>query len=45
MQVTKDFLKAVLVSEKELLGLNEVNWVNVPFYDELSVKTLWPEMQ
>ena len=45
MQVTKDFFKEVLASKKELLALSEVALINVPFYDELSVRRLWPEMQ
>ena len=45
MQVTKDFFKEVLASQKELLALSEVALINVPFYDELSVRRLWPEMQ
>ena len=37
-----DFLKAVLTEEKALLSLNEVNYVNVPAYDELAVSSIWP---
>ena len=43
-QVTKDFLKQVVNEDKELLHTTEVKWVNVPQYDELSVKSLWPEV-
>ena len=35
--VNKDFLKKVLSEEKKLLSLNDVKYVNVPRYDELSV--------
>jgi hypothetical protein len=43
--VNKDFLKLVLAEEKKLLHLNEVKYVNVPHYDELSVKKFWPILQ
>lgn len=42
--VNKDFLKQVLAEEKELLQIKDVRFVNVPMYDELAVKRLWPEM-
>ena len=41
--ITKDFLKLVFSGNKRLLELNEVRRVNVPVYDELSVKNLWPD--
>ena len=40
--INKDFLKQVLTDEKSLLPLNRVKYVNVPRYDELSVKQFWP---
>ena len=40
--INKDFLKQVLREKKKLLQLNEVKYVNVPHYDELSVKRFWP---
>jgi len=43
--LNKDFLKDVFMNEKGFLKLSEVKWRNVPFYDELSVKRLWPELQ
>ena len=43
--VNKDFLKAVFMEEKGLLKLSEVKWKNVPFYDELAVKKIWPDVQ
>jgi hypothetical protein len=33
-----------LTEEKLLFSLQEIKQVNVPLYDELSVKRLWPEM-
>ena len=40
--VNKDFLKQVFRDEKKLLPLTDVKYVNVPQYDELSVKKFWP---
>ena len=40
--INKDFLKQVLAEEKHLLSNNEVKTVNVPLYDELSVKNIYP---
>ena len=40
--LNKDFLKAVLMDKKSLLRLDQVKYVNVPFYDELSVVKIWP---
>lgn len=34
----------MLTEEKALFSMQEIKWVNVPLYDELSVKNLWPEM-
>ena len=42
-QVNKDFLKLVFVEEKRLLHKTEVDPIEVPHYDELSVKALWPQ--
>jgi hypothetical protein len=42
--INKDFLKQVLTEEKSLFAMHDVKWVNVPQYDELSVKKLWPDM-
>ena len=41
----KDFLKLVLADEKKLMPINEVRFINVPHYDEVSVKRLWPKMK
>ena len=43
--INKDFLKAVFKEEKGLLKLSEVKFKNVPFYDELAVKKIWPDVQ
>ena len=43
--INKDFLKKVLKEEKKLLSLKEVKYVNVPFYEELSVKKFWPMLR
>ena len=41
----KDFLKQVLAEDKSLMEMKDVKFINVPVFDELSVKNLWPEMQ
>ena len=33
----------MLKSEKELLRKEEVIYIEVPFYDELAVKNVWPQ--
>ena len=43
--INKDFLKQVLAEEKKLLPNMEVKPVNVPLYDELSVKKFYPMLQ
>ena len=40
--VNKDFLKQILSGEKQLLKKNAVTTIEVPQYDELSVRKLWP---
>ena len=42
--MNKDFLKQVLAGEKELLRKDAVAFIEVPHYDELSVKALWPQL-
>ena len=42
--INKDFLKDVLAEKKHLLRLDQVKWINVPLYDELSLKNLGPQM-
>ena len=41
--LTKDFLRQVLSEQKRLLTMNGVRRINVPRYDELSVKNLFPK--
>ena len=43
--VNKDFIKMVLAEQKSMLPLSEVKWVNVPHYDELSVKKFLPKFE
>ena len=43
--MNKDFLRLVLCDSKELFRKKEVEYIEVPAYDELSVKSLWPEFQ
>ena len=43
--INHDFTKAILTEEKKFLSLSDVKWVNVPKYDELSVKKFWPLLQ
>jgi len=42
--MTKDHMKQILIGNKRLLKLKEVNEVVVPHYDELSVKSWYPKM-
>ena len=42
--VNKDFLKEVLAEEKSLFRLDQVRFIHVPLYDELSIKNLAPQM-
>ena len=43
--VNKDFLKEVLINKKQLLKKQQVNYITVPQYDEISVKALWPDLK
>ena len=43
--VNRDFMKQLLAEAKKLLELRAVRHVNMPRYDELSVKKFWPLMQ
>ena len=43
--LTKDFLRLVLTEKKRLLHMNDVRRINVPKYDELSVKNLFPKFK
>jgi hypothetical protein len=40
--VNKNFLKQVLGDQKKLLPIAECRFINVPKFDELSVKNLFP---
>ena len=41
--INKDFLKQVLADQKQLIRKEDVSFIEVPHYDELSVKALWPQ--
>ena len=43
--INRDFFKQVLQDKKKLLPLNDVKYVNVPRYDELSVRKFWPRLR
>ena len=43
--VNRDFVRAVLRGEKKLLKISEKRSVNVPKYDELSVKNIFPKFK
>ena len=45
LMVNKDFIRQILQEEKELMELDSVRCVNMPMYDELSVKNIWPHVQ
>ena len=42
--VNKDFLKDVFVGKKQLMLKTEVKQIEVPHYEEISVKALYPEL-
>jgi hypothetical protein len=37
-------LKEVFAGTKALMPLNDVKRINMPNYDEISVKEMWPQM-
>lgn len=43
--INKDFLKQILIEEKKLLSLEDLKQINIPKYDELSVKNLLPKLK
>ena len=45
LMVNKDFIRQILSDEKELMEVDAVKQVNMPRYDELSVKEFWPKIQ
>ena len=42
--VTKDFLKAILKEDKDLLRMSDVAFCNPPAYDETGVKSLYEKV-
>ena len=45
IMANKDFLKQVLRDEKKLLNINECRFINIPKFDELSVKNIYPRFK
>ena len=43
--VNKDFLKEVIQGEKHLLLKREVKYIQVPHWEEVSVKRMYPLMK
>ena len=43
--INKDFIKDILIGNKQVMKKSEVRFIKVPQYDELSVKNLWPEFK
>ena len=43
--INRDFLRQVLKGEKSLLPKSACKFVNVPMYDELSVKNVYPKFK
>ena len=43
--MTKDFIKAVFAGQKQLLKKADVITIEVPHYEELSVKNIYPSMR
>ena len=41
--LNKDFLKQVLTEEMQLLKKQDVQHIEVPQYEELAVKNIWPQ--
>ena len=39
--INKDFIKMVLIGEKQLVKMEELKPINLPSYDEISVKQLY----
>ena len=44
-QVNKDFLRDVFADRKSLFLKSEIKYIDVPQYDELSVKNQWAEFK
>ena len=43
--MTKDFLRQVLAEEKDFIKMEGLRTINVPHFDELSVKNIFPKFQ
>ena len=43
--MNRDFIRKVLKGQKQLLPKSEAKQINVPKYDELSVKVLYPKFK
>ncbi len=43
-RMNKDFLREVFCGKKHLIPRDQLRPINVPEYDELSVKNLWGEI-
>jgi len=43
--MTKDFMKQILAGEKDLMKSEDIKVVSVPHFEELSVKTLFPQFK
>ena len=43
--VTKDFLRDVFAEKKQLFKKDDMRYISVPAYDELSVRRLWPQLK
>ena len=41
--INKDFLKQVLADQKQLIKKQDVSYIEVPHYEELAVKNLYPQ--
>ena len=43
--LNKDMLRLVFANKKKFLALKDVKFIEVPLYDELSVKRLYPKLK
>ena len=44
-QVSRDFLKQVLIGDKTLIKKKDVDYIHVSHYEELAVKNLWDDLK
>ncbi len=42
--ITKDMIKQILAGTKNLLKIQDVRFIQVPKYDEISVKNLYKDL-